>query len=97
MTLKFSGDPFVKEPAREPLYVCLQGRDDDANQYVECQVPATTLIKQFGARGITNQELIRAFQAHRTRVEMTAVKQYESNNYEKQTDPIVIWLGEDSF
>ncbi len=73
MPLVFPNPPFVKEP---PLAVWLQGRDTDTGDTVDCRVIATVLTQHCGAGGLGNQELLRAFNEHRARIENTAQRKY---------------------
>jgi len=90
MTLVFDGTPFVKEEPR--LAVWLQGRDEAANCYVDCRVTHKALRDCCGARGIAGDELLRAFEAHRERIEMAANRNYEAGRVEHLSDRAVVWL-----
>lgn len=90
MPLIFDGTPFVKEQPR--LAVWLQSRDEAANCYVDCRVTHKALRDRCGARGIARNELLRAFETHRERIEMTAKREYEAGRIEHLSDRIVVWL-----
>ena len=90
MTLVFDGTPFVKEEPR--LAVWLQGRDEAANCYVDCRVAHKALRECCGARGIANDELLRAFEAHRERIETVAKQKYEDGRVERLPDRVVVWI-----
>ncbi len=90
MALVFHGAAFVKEEPR--LAVWLQGRDEAADCYVECRVTHKALNDFCGAGGIANDTLLRAFEAHRERIEMTAKREYEAGRVERLSDRVVVWL-----
>ncbi len=90
MAIVFDGAPFVKEQPQ--LTVWLQGRDEAANCYVDCRVPYKVLKDCCGARGIANNELLRAFEAHRERIEKAAKRKYEAGRVEYLSDRVVVWL-----
>ena len=90
MALVFDGTPFVKAQPR--LAVWLQGRDEAANCYVDCRVAHKALRECCGARGIAGNELLRAFEAHRERIEMAAKRKYEAGRVERLSDRAVVWL-----
>ncbi len=89
MPLTFSNPPFVKEP---PLAVWLQGRDDETGESVDVRIFATTLTKHFGAKGITNHELLRAFEEHHDEMVRAARRKYAAEQFERLDDRIVVWL-----
>ena len=90
MTLVFDAAPFVKH---EPLTVWLQGRDEAANCYVECRVTQQALRVHCGAvGGITDKELLRAFEVCRERIEKAANRKYEAGRVEHLPDRTVVWL-----
>lgn len=90
MALVFDGTPFVKAQPR--LAVWLQGRDEAANCYVDCRVTHKALRECCGARGIANDELLRAFEAHRERIETVAKRKYEDGRVERLPDRVVVWI-----
>ena len=73
MTLKFPNPPFVKEE-NGLLEVWLQGKDTENDSDVEIRVGATTLTRRYGANGLTNAELCRAFEEHRQKIDRTRAK-----------------------
>ena len=95
MPLVFPNPPFVaKEP---PLAVWLQCRDSGTGAYVDCRVISTVLTQHCGAGGLENQELLRAFNEHRARIENTAQRKYAADRVERLKDRIVVWLGRGDF
>ncbi len=95
MPLVFPNPPFVaKEP---PLAVWLQGVDTDTGGNVDCRVIATALTRHCGAGGLTNQELLRAFNENRARIENTAQRKYAADRVERLKDRIVVWLDRGDF
>ena len=90
MVLVFHGVPFVKGQPR--LAVWLQGRDEAVDCYVDCRVTHKALIDCCGARGIANDELLRAFEAHRERIETVAKRKYEDGRVEGLPDRVVVWI-----
>ena len=94
MPMVFPNPPFVKE---SPLAVWLQGRDTDTGDNVDCCVISTALTRHCGARGLTNQELLRAFNEHRARIENTAQRKYAAGQVERLQDRIVVWLDRGDF
>ncbi len=89
MPLVFPNPPFVKEP---PLAVWLQGRDTDTGANVDCRVIAKSLTRHCGAVGLENQELLRAFNEHRARIEKLAQREYAAGKVERLNDRNVVWL-----
>ncbi len=94
MPLVFFNPPFVKEP---PLAVWLQGRDTDTGANVDCRVISTVLTQHCGAGGLENQELLRAFNEHRARIEKLAQREYAAGKVERLNDRIVVWLHSADF
>ncbi len=90
MALVFHGTPFVKDRPR--LAVWLQGRDEAADCYVDCRVTQEALKVCCGAKGIADDKLLGAFEAHRERIEMTAKREYEAGRVERLADRVVVWL-----
>ncbi len=85
MPLVFPNPPFVKESEAGLWFglvaVWLQGHDTDKENtdkeyHVDCRVIATALTQHCGAGGLNNQELLRAFNEHRARIENTAQRKY---------------------
>ena len=95
MPLVFPNPPFVaKEP---PLAVWLQGRDSGTGAYVDCRVISTVLTQHCGAGGLENQELLRAFNEHRARIENMAQHKYAAGEVERLNGRIVVWLHSADF
>ena len=97
MPLVFPNPPFVaKEP---PLAVWLQCRDTDTRggANVDCRVISTVLTQHCGAGGLENQELLRAFDEHRARIENMAQRQYAAGEVERVNGRIVVWLHSTDF
>jgi len=94
MPLVFPKTPFVKEL---PLAVWLQCRDTDTRDYVDCRVISTVLTQHCGAGGLENQELLRAFDEHRARIENMAQRKYAAGEVERVNDRIVVWLHSADF
>ena len=95
MPLVFPNPPFVaKEP---PLAVWLQCRDSGTGAYVDCRVISTVLTQHCGAGGLENQELLRAFNEHRARIENMAQHKYAAGEVERLNDRIVVWLHSADF
>jgi hypothetical protein len=90
MPLVFPNPPFV--PKEPPLDVWLQGRDTDTGDNVDCRVNYLVLTQHFGAGGVTNQELLRAFNEHRAKIENIAQRKYAAGNVERLSDRIVVWV-----
>ncbi len=90
MALVFHGTPFVKDRPR--LAVWLQGRDEAADCYVDCRVTHKALNDCCGAKGIADDKLLGAFEAHRERIEMAAKRKYEAGRVERLSDRAVVWL-----
>ena len=94
MPLVFPKTPFVKEL---PLAVWLQCRDTDTGANVDCRVISTVLTQHCGAGGLENQELLRAFNEHRARIENMAQHKYAAGEVERLNDRIVVWLHSAEF
>ncbi len=94
MPLVFPKTPFVREL---PLAVWLQCRDTNTKANVDCRVIATGLTQHCGAEGLNNQELLRAFNEHRARIENTAQRKYAADRVERLIDRIVVWLDRGDF
>ena len=94
MPLVFPNPPFVKEP---PLAVWVQGRDTDTGANVDCRVISTVLTQHCGAGGLENQELLRAFDEHRARIENMAQRKYAAGEVERVNGRIVVWLHSADF
>ena len=52
----------------------------DGDEYVECRVTGTALTKDFGAKGITDAELRRAFKENREKIEKIAKSKYATGD-----------------
>ncbi len=91
MTVEFSGDPFVKEFPAGPLTVCLNGRDEATEEYIQCRVDSAALSRPAG--GITQEKLCREFERQRGPIEKAAKRLYASGRGQKQEAYTVIWLG----
>ncbi len=89
MTVKFSGDPFVKE-FPEGLAVCLNGQDEATGEYIQCRVRSLALSKSAGS--ITNEKLCHAFEQRREQIEKVTKRLYASGAGQKQEAYAVIWL-----
>ncbi len=94
MPLVFPKTPFVKNP---PLAVWLQCRDTDTGDTVDCRVISTVLTQHCGAGGLENQELLRAFNEHRARIEKMAQHKYAAGQVERVNGRIVVWLHSADF
>ena len=95
MPLVFLKTPFVKEP---PLAVWLQCRDTDTRAAnVDCRVISTVLTQHCGAGGLENQELLRAFDEHRARIENMAQRKYAAGEVERVNGRVVVWLHSADF
>ncbi len=95
MPLVFPKTPFVKEL---PLAVWLQCRDTDTRgANVDCRVISTVLTQHCGAGGLENQELLRAFDEHRARIENMAQRKYAAGEVERVNGRIVVWLHSADF
>ncbi len=94
MPLVFPKTPFVKNP---PLAVWLQCRDTDTGDNVDCRVIFTVLTQHCGAGGLENQELLRAFNEHRARIEKMAQHKYAAGQVERVNGRIVVWLHSADF
>ncbi len=94
MPLVFPKTPFVKNP---PLAVWLQCRDTDTGDNVDCRVISTVLTQRCGARGLGNEELLRAFDKHRARIENMAQHKYAAGQVERVNGRIVAWLHSADF
>ena len=95
MPLVFPNPPFVaKEP---PLAVWLQCCDTDTRDNLDCRVISTVLTQHCGAGGLENQELLRAFNEHRARIENMAQRKYAAGEVERVNDRIVVWLHSADF
>ncbi len=90
MALVFHGTPFVKDRPR--LAVWLQGRDEAADCYVDCRVTQEALKVCCGAKGIADDKLLGAFEAHRERIETAAKRKYATGHVEHLKDRKVVWL-----
>ncbi len=95
MLLIFPYRPFVAE--EPPLAVWLQGVDTDTGGNVDCRVISTVLTQHCGAGGVTNQDLLRAFNEHRARIENMAQRKYDAGQVERLNDRIVVWLHSADF
>ncbi len=94
MPLIFPKTPFVKE---SPLAVWLQCRDTDTGDNVDCRVISTVLTQHCGAGRLENQELLRAFDEHRARIENMAQRKYAAGEVERVNGRIVVWLHSADF
>ena len=94
MTVEFSGDPFVKE-FPEGLTVCLNGRDEATEEYIQCRVSSLALSKSAG--GITHEKLCHEFERQRGPIEKAAKRLYASGAGQKQEAYTVIWLSAADF
>ena len=95
MTVEFSGDPFVKEFPGGSLAVCLNGRDEATEEYIQCRVDSAALSRPAG--GITQEKLCREFERQRRRIEKAAKRLYASGVGQKEESCIVIRLGAGNF
>lgn len=73
---------------------------EDGALYVECRVGVMALTKRCGAEGLANREMMRAFNAHKGRIEKAGRRKYEFGNFVIERDPAeqerrVIVLGVD--
>ncbi len=96
MALVFSDSPFVKDESPKGfLAVWLQGQDSSTD--VDCRVIATALTQRCGADGLTNPELLRAFNEHRQEIEAIAIRKYAKQQTELRSDRVIVWIGPDDF
>ncbi len=94
MALVFPSPPFVKDESPSgPLAVWVQGRDTKSGEYVEYRVISTALTQRCGAKGITNIELLRAFEQHREGIEETAKRKFDAGQVVRQPGRVVVWLS----
>ncbi len=70
----------------------MQGKDTETGEYVECRVTAKALVDRCGARGPTDEELLRSFKEHRARIEDTRRRKYAADKVEREPDRIVVRL-----
>ena len=92
MSLIFLASPFVKEEPTVGLAVWLQGTDKSTKGLVECRVTQPGLRK-LGAKGITNEELLRVFNEHRQRIESVSESKFDLGKLEIMPDSVVVWIG----
>ena len=94
MPLVFPDPPFVKTLSvtkyKDFIVVCLQGHDTKAEEYVECRVSSVALTQRYGAEGLTDLALLRAFEEHRGAIETVARRKYEAGKFERGLDHIII-------
>ncbi len=96
MALVFSDSPFVMDESPKGfLAVWLQGQDSSTD--VDCRVIATALTQRCGANGITNAELLRAFNEHRLEIEAIATRKYAKQQTEQRPDRVIVWVGPADF
>ncbi len=91
MTLAFPDPPRGVDPTT--IEVRLFGRDTETRDYVECRVTHKALMEHCGACGETDQELLRAFEEHRTQIEDACRRKYAAGRVEDLEDRIVVRLG----
>ncbi len=90
MALVFHDTPFVRDRPR--LAVWLQGRDEAADCDVDCRVTQEALKVCCGAKGIADDKLLGAFEAHRERIELAAKRIYAAGRVERLSYSAVVWL-----
>ncbi len=91
MTLIFFPDtPKGVDSATVTLW--LQGQDTETKRYVDCHLTAKALMDHCGARGQTDDELLRAFEDHRTQIEDACRRKYAAGRVEDLEDRIVVRL-----
>lgn len=90
MTLAFPDPASGVDPTM--IEVRLFGRDTESSDYVECRVTHKALIERCGARGQTDDELLRAFNEHRAEIEDACRRKYAAGQVEHAPDRIVVRL-----
>ncbi len=93
MKLVFPDPPTGVDPGR--IEVMLFGRDTETGDDVECRVTAKALMKSCGARGQTDEELLRAFDEYRPKIEEAAQRKHEAGKIKQEFDRIVIRLDQE--
>lgn len=91
MTLAFPDPPRGVDPTT--IEVRLFGRDTETSDYVECRVSHKALIERCGARGQTDDELLRAFNEHRAEIEDACRRKFAAGQVEHAPDRIIVRLA----
>ncbi len=92
MTLMFFPDtPKSVDSATVTLW--LQGQDTETKRYVDCRLTAKALMDHCGARGQTDDELLRAFNEHRAEIENACRRKYAAGQVEHAPDRIIVRLA----
>lgn len=95
MPLIFPGPPSGVDP--HTIQIRHFGSDSETDDNVECRVTARAMLDHWDARGQTDKELLRAFNANRSEIEDAARRKYAAGDIVREPDRVIVHLDTGDF